>query len=77
MKHSRAVQLPSQFHGLFSDLRPVFQDIAVTAIIFICWDNIVDGLVIPIIVVIFHSFPDSLDKLCGTVVVVQQDEIFH
>jgi len=55
-----------------TDFLPVFQDIKVPAVILIRRSNVIDGLVIPVIVVIIDPFPDPLGQLCGAVVVIQQ-----
>jgi len=62
---------------LFPDFLSVFQDIKVPAVILIGRSDVIDGLMIPVIVVVIDPFPNPLVQLCGTEVVIQQDKVFH
>ena len=59
------------------DFHSVLKYRFVPAKIFICRRNIVNVLVIPVIVVVIDPLSDPLGQLCGAVVVIQQDEVFH
>jgi len=71
------VQLPPHLHGLLADLFPLFQDPAVPSVILVCGDHVVDGLVIPLVIVIIYPLPDPFGQLGGRIVIVQKDQVLH